>query len=322
MRQARFAGNGEILIEDGPEPRPQEGEVLLRVERCALCGSDFKIYRSGHPRAPGHEIVGIVEAPGHRLHGRRCAVYIPVFCGDCAECRRGTTQCCTTRRELVGWSRPGGYAAALAVPEQCLLPVPDDLPPRLAPLVLDTVGTTAHGLRLALRVVRPRRMLVLGAGPIGLGAILVGQAMGVETVHCVEPRAYRADKAASFGAVVNGAADERFELVIEASGANAARQSALERTAPLGACVFLGESTAPWAIDENVEVKLKDFFLIRSFYFPVGEYADNLELLAADAERFGSLIDEEADLDGLPAMFAAFARGERLKPMLALATAG
>lgn len=317
MRQARFAGRDTIAIETGPDPKPQAGDVLLRVERCALCGSDLKIYHSGHPRVPGHEIVGIVDAPGHAMHARRCAVYIPVFCGTCTECRAGRTHCCSTQRELVGWSRPGGYCEAVAVPERCLLPIPDEMPPEVAPLVLDTVGTTAHGLRLALRVVQPKRMLVFGAGPIGLGAILVAQGMGIETVHCVEPRAYRAAKAAELGAIADTAAGNRFDLVIEASGANAARQAALERTAPQGACVFVGESTQPWEIDENIEIKLKDFFLVRSFYFPIADHMSNLALLQADLARFASLVDQETGLDGFPDMFAAFARGERLKPMFA-----
>jgi threonine dehydrogenase-like Zn-dependent dehydrogenase len=317
MRQVRFLGDDRIVVENGPEPRPGPGEVLVRVERCALCGSDFKIFHSGHPTAPGHEVAGIVEAPGHALHGKRVAAYIPIFCGDCAQCRKGLTHCCETARRLVGWTTPGGYAEALVVPEQCLLPIPDDLPPDLAPLVLDTVGTTAHGIRLALKVVQPSEMLVFGAGPIGLGAILVAQAMGIREVACIEPKAYRAEKAAGFGArIVDPGEARRFELVVEASGNRQARQRALELVAPQGACVFIGESTAPWEIDENIEIKLKDFFLIRSFYFPIADHEPNLEILRNDAERFRSLIDEETGLDGFEAMFRAFARGERLKPML------
>jgi threonine dehydrogenase-like Zn-dependent dehydrogenase len=317
MRQVRFPGNDRVLLENGPEPRPGPGEVIVRVERCALCGSDFKIYHGGHPTAPGHEVAGIVDAPGHALHGRRVAVYIPIFCGACAQCRKGLTHCCETARRLVGWTTPGGYAEALAVPEQCLLPIPGDVPADLAPLVLDTVGTTAHGLRLALRVVQPTEMVVFGAGPIGLGAILVAQSMGIRDIACIEPRAYRAEKAAAFGAtVIDPSAARRFELVVEASGNMQARQRALELIAPQGACVFIGESTAPWEIDENIEIKLKDFFLIRSFYFPIADHEPNLKILRDDQERFRSLIDEESGLDGFADMFAAFARGERLKPML------
>ena len=99
----------------------------------------------------------------------------------------------------------GGYAERLAVPERCLLPLPDDVPNRLAPLLLDTIGTTAHGIRLARRIVEPGTALVLGAGPIGLGAIIVLARIGFGPIHVVEPVSYRAAFATSLGAVETSA---------------------------------------------------------------------------------------------------------------------
>ncbi len=317
MKQARFSGNQRIEITDGPEPSPGPGEVLLEVERCALCGSDFKIYKAGWPRTPGHEIVGRVRQPGHRLDGRRCAVYIPVWCGRCAQCRRGNTHICEAERLLIGWGTPGGYAERLAVPETCLLPVADDVPADLAPLLLDAIGTTGHGIRLARRVTGIEEALVIGAGPIGLGAVLVLQAMGASRLHCAEPRPYRLGKAVEFGALAWDPSEKtRFDLVIEASGSRAGRQAALEATAPGGASVFLGESTDAWSIEENREIKLKDFFLVRSFYFPIAEYHENERMLVAHQDAFRRLVDAESSLDALPELFAAFHRGESLKPMM------
>jgi L-iditol 2-dehydrogenase len=317
MRQARFVGDNRIEIIEGPMPAPQPGELLVEVERCALCGSDFKIYGTGWPRTPGHEVVGHVRSPGHALDGRRVAVYIPGWCGQCAECRRGNTQCCETRPPLVGWGTPGGYAEWLAAPAQCLLPVADEVPPVLAPLLLDAIGTTGHGIRLARRVSGLGQCLVIGAGPIGLGAVLVLKAMGAGRIAAAEPNPYRLGKAVEFGAEALTADEHRrFELVIEASGSRAGRQQALEAAAPGGAVVFLGESTAHWDIEENREVKLKDFFLIRSFYFPIAEFAENQKLLIANQDSFRRMVDAEAPLAGLPDLFAAFHRGESLKPMM------
>lgn len=317
MKQARFPGGNRIEILDGPDPSPSAGEVMVEVERCALCGSDFKVYKNGHPRIPGHEVVGHVRQRGHRLDGRRVAVYIPIWCGHCQQCERGNTHCCETQRLLVGWGTDGGYAERLAVPEQCLLPVSDEVPADLAPLLLDAIGTSGHGIRLASRVTGIEDSLVIGAGPIGLGAVLVLQAMGASRIHCAELKEYRMRKAVEFGAVAFDPADKRrFDLVIEASGSAPGRQMALEATAPGGACVFLGESTEPWNIEENREIKLKDFFLIRSFYFPIGEYVENEKLLIANQDSFRRLVDAQAPLDDLPALFAAFHRGDSLKPMM------
>lgn len=316
-RAARFHGEGRITVEAAPASASDPGDVRVDVIACALCGSDLRPLRQGWPRTPGHEIVGRVNRPGHALHGKRAVVYIPAFCGRCAQCRAGSTQLCETA-SLVGWQRPGGYADAVEVPGQCLLPVPDDVPDRLAPLLLDTVGTSAHGVRLAARVVSPGPALVVGAGPVGLGSLLVLRRMGWGPLRVREPNAYRAGMAASLGAEPVGAEEALagpVPLVLECSGKDAGRQLALEAVAPGGAVVQLGESDA-WSIRETREVRRKDFFLIRSFYFPIGDYAANLGLLRADRDDYARLVDATAPLEGLQELFAAFARGERLKPLL------
>ena len=323
MRAAKFHGEGRISIEEVDEPCPAQGETIVRVAACALCGSDFRPWRQGWPVTSGHEIAGRIEQPGHRRHGERVVVYIPVFCGSCEACRAGRTHLCdhgTGVRQLIGWQRPGGYAERLAAPERCLLPVPDDIPDHLAPLLLDTIGTTAHGVRLARRIVTSGKALVLGAGPIGLGAIIVLGRMGFGPIEVVEPSDYRAHFAESLGAkrtTPDAASAGHCSMVIEATGKDPARQLGLEAVAAEGAIVQLGESDA-WSISETRSIRLKDFFLIRSFYFPIGEYADNVDLLRADREKYERLVDAQADLDGLADLFNSFARGETLKPQLAL----
>lgn len=317
MKAARFQGEGRIAIAAVAPPRPGPGEVLLRVTCCALCGSDLRPLRQGWPVTPGHEILGSVDQPGHAWHGRRALVYIPVFCGACPECDSGATHLCRNATDLMGWQRDGGYAEALAVPEQCLLPLPDDIPDRLAPLLLDTIGTTAHGLRLAQRIVQRGSALLLGAGPIGLGALMVLRGMGYGPIAVVEPGAYRARFAASLGAEHITPAEatlRRFDLVIEASGKDPARQLAFEVVAPMGAILQFGESDS-WTITENKAIRRKDFLLLRSFYFPVGDHAANIELLRAQRDDYARLVDAEAGFDGLPALFESFKRGERLKPV-------
>jgi threonine dehydrogenase-like Zn-dependent dehydrogenase len=317
MHAARFLGEGRIAIEPTTEPEPGAGEVLLLVSACALCGSDLRPLRQGWPVTPGHEILGVVEAPGHPLHGRRALVYIPAFCGRCAQCAAGDTHLCPTA-ELIGWQRPGGYAEALAVPRQCLIPVPDDIPDRLAPLLLDTIGTAAHGVRQAMRLVQPGPALVIGAGPIGLGALLVLRGLGFGPLAVVEPADYRAAFAAGLGVErldAAAAAARRFPVVVEAAGKDPARQLALEAVAPRGVVVQLGESNA-WSIAETRAIRRKDFFLVRSFYFPIADVAANLGLLRDAADDYARLVDATAPLEELEALFAAFARGERLKPLL------
>ena len=320
MRHAKFLGEGRIEIGESAWPVAPAGEVLLRVAACSLCGSDLRPLKNGWPVTPGHEIAGRVDQPGHRLHGRRCLVYIPVWCGQCATCKAGHPQLCENATDLVGWQRHGGYAEALAVPEQCLLPVPDDVPDHLAPLLLDTIGTAAHGVRLSQKLVPKGRALILGAGPIGLGALLVLQHFGYQPVEVFEPNEYRRRAAGELGAVALETLDAtaRYPLVLECSGKDAARQSALEMVAARGAVIQLGESDA-WHVSETKAIRRKDFYYVRSFYFPISEYEMNIDLLRADSARYERLVDARVPLAGLQELFAQFARGERLKPQLSFA---
>ena len=320
MRHAKFLGQGRIEIVSSPWPEVPAGEVLLRVAACSLCGSDLRPLRNGWPVTPGHEIVGVVDQPGHRLHGGRCLVYIPVWCGQCDSCKSGDTQLCENATDLMGWQRAGGYAEALAVPEQCLLPVPDDVPTHLAPLLLDTIGTAAHGVRLSRALVPAGRALILGAGPIGLGALLVLRHFGYGPVDVFDPNAFRRGVADELGGVGVESLEGRgrYPLVLECSGKDAARQNALELVAARGVVIQLGEADA-WQVNETKAIRRKDFYYVRSFYFPVSEYEMNIELLRGDRASYERLVDARVALDGLEGLFGEFSRGERLKPQLSFA---
>jgi threonine dehydrogenase-like Zn-dependent dehydrogenase len=317
MKAARFDGEGQISVVYAPEPIVLAGEALLKVVACSLCGSDLRPWRKGWPMTPGHEIVGVVQQPGHALHGRRCLAYIPVWCGQCPECVAGHTHMCRNAKELIGWQRPGGYAEYVNVPEQCLLPVPDYIPDHLAPLLLDTIGTAGHGIRLARKIVDSGRVLLMGAGPIGLGGLLVLQHFGFERIEIFDPNPFRSGFAASLGAITLESVDPAaaYDLVLECSGKDAGRQTALEAVRAHGAVVQLGESDA-WHVQETKAIRRKDFYYIRSFYFPISEYAENIEILRQAQPRFEQLVDAQVPLDGLSDLFAQFAAGDRIKPQL------
>ncbi len=323
MRAASFPGDRRIDIVDLPEPVAAPGEVLLRVRRTALCGSDAKLWVKGAAHVPGHEIFGVVEQPGHALHGRRCLVYMPVHCGHCASCTRGDTHLCLTESVLVGWNRPGGYAQALTVPEGCLMPVPDDIPDDLAPLLLDTIGTASHGIRTVQPLVPPDtdpEVLVLGAGPIGLGGVIALQQMGYRRIFISDLRETRLAMASQLGAIPHPVGDKtkRFALIVESSGSHAARNQALEIVWPRGVVLLLGENDAPWTIEETKPIRRKDFYMVRSFYFPKGDFDANLALLRERRSDYTRLVDTTFGLERFAEMFPRFVAGELVKPLLAL----
>jgi len=323
MEAAVFHGGERITIQRVKIPDVGTGEVLVRVSRTALCGSDFKLWHKGAEFTAGHEIFGVVEQTGHPMHGRRCAVYIPVHCGRCAACRRGDTQMCLEISSLIGWNRPGGYAEYLPVPENCLLPVPDDIEDSLAPLLLDTIGTSAHAVRFVSRVVPPDEsgpVFVTGAGPVGLGVILALRDAGYSDIHVSDPNAERLKIAQAFGAQSHPVGDtsKRFALIMECSGAHAARNLGIEVVSPRGALVLVGENAAPWTIEEGKIFRRKDFYMIRTFYFPIGDFEPNTALLRRYKDEYRILVDGEFGLQELPQNFARFAEGRLIKPVLAL----
>ncbi|MBM3377435.1 MAG: alcohol dehydrogenase [Betaproteobacteria bacterium] len=321
IQAARFLGNQSVSIQEWPLPVVAPGEVLLRVRRTALCGSDIKLWNKGSTWIPGHEIFGVVDQPGHALHGKRCLVFIPVHCGHCTSCLAGDTHLCETDSVLVGWNRHGGYGEALSVPEQCLLPVPDDISDDLAPLLLDTIGTSAHGIRMAKPLVPAAcPVLVMGAGPIGLGAILALQDMGFTDISVSDPRASRLELAMEFGAKAHAIDDmaTRFSFVLECSGAHVARNRALHIVRPHGVVLLLGENDNPWTIEETKPIRRKDFIMMRSFYFPKSDFAQNIELLRRHRPLYARLKGQVFPLAELPQMFARFAAGELIKPLLSV----
>ncbi len=322
MRAAIFHGDKRITIGSIEQPKPLTGEVLLRVKRTALCGSDTKLWIKGGKFTPGHEIFGVIEQPGHALHGQRCLVYIPVHCGHCASCLAGDTQMCLNELVLVGWNRPGGYAEYLTVPEQCLLRVPEDIEDDLAPLLLDTIGTAAHGVRFVLPLVPPAEtapVLVTGAGPVGLGAIVALQNLGYRDVYVSDLKEQRLQLAESFGAKRHpvGGTGRRFKLIVECSGAHAARSLGMEIVLPRGVLILVGENDEPWPVQETIATRRKDFYMVRTFYFPKSDFPLNVELLRKEKARYRRIVDAQFGLDALPEMFARFVAGELVKPLLA-----
>ncbi|OED44298.1 hypothetical protein AB833_01800 [Chromatiales bacterium (ex Bugula neritina AB1)] len=322
FRHARFTGDCTVELTHSPIPQVLPGEVIVSVRRTALCGSDNRLWRDGAVQIPGHEIFGVVEQAGHMRHGERVCVYIPVYCGYCTACTRGHTQSCTTGSVLIGWNRDGGFGEYVRVPEQCLLPVPDHIEDRLAPLLLDTIGTSAHAVRTVQRLLgdlNSQRILITGAGPIGMGVLIALQDSGCEKVTVYDPNTSRSRFAENLGAqLLDDHTNQQFDAIFECSGAHAARDDAITRVAAGGAVVLIGENSTPWPIQEGPVFRRKDFALLRSFYFPVSEHNDNIALLLRQQKLYAKIADTDVTLDQLAAAYRQFVAGETMKPLLTL----
>lgn len=319
---AHFEGDGVVSFSTEPLRVLAPGHVRLRVDVCALCGSDKRLLASGSAVVPGHEVVGTIvqSAPDAPNEGTRVIVYIPVSCGTCKACREQQNNRCYNLEGLMGWQFDGGFAEYMDVPVQCVLSVPDDIPSDVAVLALDTFGTAAHALRLGERTQSGDidNLLVIGCGPLGLGVVAVALAMGIPTVHAWDPNDARLSLAEKIGAT--RAADletiNQYQVIVEASGAEPARATAQNLIEPGGAILALGESNEPYVMPATPRWRRTDCFTVRSFYFPQTEVADNWDLLRSHGATLRDTIMTPTRLLDLEQTFTKFLDGEFVKPYI------
>jgi len=294
MKAAVFHGGERVTVEDVPDPAiGAPDECLVRVEVCGICGSDKHFFVAPEPTegVMGHEVAGEVIAVGDGVTrvrvGDRVAVYAVRGCGECAYCRQGRITYCTDPRGSLN----GGYGELLVAPERNLLRLPDAMDIERGCLMADVVGTPMKAARLA-PVREGERVVVLGCGPIGLGAVLVAVAMKAR-VMVVDLLANRLAMARRLGAEV--ACDARGQDTVEAvhawtgvgadvafdcTGAEGAAIAALACLRPGGTAMCIGAnmqmSFSPWR-----QIISRDARLGGSWYLHLEDFAEAVRLWAA-----------------------------------------
>jgi len=266
-------GDSTAQVRDYEIAEPGPGQVLIEVGASGICGSDIGyIYRGykthkGLDGAPayrgvvaGHEPCGTVVATGPGVArvgvGDRVVVYHIVGCGDCRNCRAGYFISCSDehRRESYGWQRDGGHAPLLLAEASTCIPLPEPLTLVDGSLIACGFGTAYEGLRRAA-VNGADELLVVGLGPVGLAAAMIGRALGASRVVGVELSAERRAFVDSTGLVddVVAAGTEALEdvldltgrrgcsVTVDASGSAPGRSLALDAAAEWGRVSLLGE---------------------------------------------------------------------------------
>ena len=182
MRALLCARPGQLEMVERPRPSPGPGEALVRIRRAGVCGTDFHIFEGSHPflnypRVIGHELSGEIEAtgPGGQMKvGQRVSVIPYISCGTCVACRRGKPNCCQ-RIGVLGVHVDGGMADYVCVPEINLISAEGVSLDEAAMVEFLAIG--AHAVRRA-QIKPGDRVLVVGAGPIGVGCALFAKLRG------------------------------------------------------------------------------------------------------------------------------------------------
>lgn len=209
MKAVRYYGPGDVRIDDIKVPEPGEKEALVKIEACAVCGSDLKAYNSGNPRLQppivmGHEFVGQVVKVGEDVAGldnnERIVMATSVGCGDCHYCNKGWTNLCVNLAPM-GFHFNGGMAEYMIVPSQAIVnghvvKVPAGLNPDIAAL--------AEPLSCAVNCIEKcgikegETVLVMGAGPMGILNACVARHAGAGRIIMTEVNGTRLEQAGRF----------------------------------------------------------------------------------------------------------------------------
>ena len=247
---------GALAVGDRPCPSPGPGEVLVRIRRAGVCGTDLHIFEGTHPflqypRVIGHELSGEVAEAGAGCSiavGRQVYVVPYLHCGACVACRRGKTNCCQAIKVL-GVHIDGGMAEFVCVPERNVAPADGVTLDQAAMVEFFAIG--AHAVRRG----DPKagdRVLVVGAGPIGLGCVVFAGLRGA-AVTVMDSRQDRLDFARPLSGVAQtvlagpGARGELarltsgdfYDVVFDATGNAQAMMAGLDYVAHGGVYVLV-----------------------------------------------------------------------------------
>lgn len=258
------------------EPTPGPRDVLIRVQRAAICGTDLHIYNWDSwaqktipvPMVVGHEYCGVVEAVGEEVTlvkvGQRVSGEGHLVCGHCRNCRGGREHLCINTVG-VGVNRQGAFADLLTIPEHNVFAVPEDIPDDVV-AILDPLGNAVH-TALSYDLVG-EDVLITGAGPIGLMAAAVCRHVGARHVVVTDLSEDRLRLAERMGATrgVNATKEslkdvmsdlgmaEGFDVGLEMSGAAPAMTDMIEAMTHGGKIALLGLFSKPVEIDMTAAI--------------------------------------------------------------------
>jgi len=276
------AQEGIWMVTDAPIPEPGHNDLLIKIRKTAICGTDIHIYNWDDwsrktipvPMIVGHEYVGEVVAIGQEVRGFSIGDRVSgeghITCGHCRNCRAGRTHLC--RNTIgVGVNRQGCFAEYLVIPAFNAFRIPDNISDELA-AIFDPFGNAVH-TALSFDLVG-EDVLISGAGPIGIMAAAVCKHVGARNVVITDINDYRLELARKMGVTraVNVAREdlrsvmrelgmtEGFDVGLEMSGAPPAFRTLLEVMNHGGRIALLGIPPGEMAIDWN-QVIFKGLFI-------------------------------------------------------------
>ena len=258
MKQIVITKPGEIKIEEVPVPEAKAGEALLQVQYCGICGADVASYTGNqpfttYPRIPGHEFSAKIVTIPENERGLKPGDLVtanPYFnCGKCYSCRRGYVNCCEDNQTM-GVQRDGSFRQYITMPVERILPAKGLGAKELA--LIEPFSISYHAVSRC-EMQSGSRVLIVGAGPIGLFALIAAKQKGafVYVSDVLDGRLERAEQLGASGTVNPGKEDitawtrkmtdgNGFDICIEACGHPETFLTCIEQAAFAGKIILIG----------------------------------------------------------------------------------
>jgi (R,R)-butanediol dehydrogenase/meso-butanediol dehydrogenase/diacetyl reductase len=318
------------VVEERPVPRPGEGDVLVEVDHCGICGSDIHMLLEGWGDQPGlvagHEFSGTIAALGDGVEGWEVGETVvggtSPRCGRCRRCLEGKPSQCENRQGSIVDGRDGAFARYLLVGATSLLRLPEGLTARHAALA-EPLAVALHGITRS-GAAPGDSVMVIGAGPIGALSIAALVARGIGPIIAVEPGARRKQLARDLGAdeVLDPGDLEKFppweperiseravHVVLECSGKKSAMEVGFHQLRRGGTLALVGAGVEHPAFDPNRFV-LNELHIVGSFVYDKGGFEQALDLLASDGFPNDLLIEaDDVPLDRISDTLVGLAEG-------------
>ncbi|GAB4114230.1 MAG: galactitol-1-phosphate 5-dehydrogenase [Roseiflexaceae bacterium] len=333
----------EALIWTGPQqmhvdqialPQVSTDEVLVQITAAGICGSEISGYLGQNslrvpPLVMGHEMAGVIVQPSMAplrdgslgMVGTPVVINPLITCGVCDMCQRGRLNQCR-KRQLLGAHRPGGFAEFLATPATLCTPLPANVSLEAAVWVEPLACSLRAVRHAALQPDQP--LLIIGAGPIGLGCIAAARMFGIQTILISDFVPARLEAALAWGATHAIKADtikcpadlsrylpagQAVEAVIDAVGVHASREQAIRWVVPGGRVVFIGLHEEESPIPANYLIR-QEVTVTGSFCYNPSDFAGALALLQSlpNMEQWLDLRPLRAGADS----FAELVRGSNV----------
>jgi L-iditol 2-dehydrogenase len=333
MKALLLSQYSQLDIADVPAPEPGEGEILVRVAACGICGSDVHGYdgstgRRIPPVVMGHEAAGVVDSVGTGVTrfkpGDRVTFDSTVYCGQCEFCLQGEINLCNNR-QVIGVSctefrRAGAFAEYVVIPERISYHLPEALAFEEAAM-LEAVSVALHGVRVS-EMKGGETALVIGAGMIGLLTLQAAKALGAAKVWVADIDQSRLDRAKSIGAdetlllsgdplveeVRRRTGGRGVDLVLEAVGRNETIAASIASVRKGGTVTLIGNIQPEVKLPLQVVVSRQ--IRLQGSCASSGEYPQAMELLANGKIKVKSLITAVAPLADGPQWFSRLHAGE------------